>query len=169
MIVHMNTCSPSSLAVCLRSAMFVKLLACISRGDCKPMLDALRCLQHTKGQAQEAAIETRNTPPAVVLAAELEVAQYYCDLCACDDQYHKDQAQEAEEVVELVEPHGGEDEEELDEDCAERQNASNQDAKHRVHVPWLLRYLPGNLVGAHWVLECRRLVAKVRAHEDQRH
>ena len=108
-------------------------------------------------------------PPAVVLTAELEVAQHNGDLRAGDHQDHKHQAKEAEEVVELVQPHGGEDEEELDEDSAKRQNASNQDAKHRVHVPRLLGYLPGNLVGTHWVLKCRGLVAKVGAHEDQRH
>ena len=110
-----------------------------------------------------------SAPPAVVLAAELEVAQHNGDLRAGDNQDHKHQAKEAEEVVELVEPHGGEDEEELDEDSTKRQNASDQNAKHRVHIPWLLGYLPGNLVGAHRVFQCRGLVAKVGADEDQRH
>lgn len=122
-----------------------------------------------KGRQNEQQNRTRDVPPAVVLAAELEVAQHYGDLCACDDQDHKHQAKEAEEIVKLVEPHGAEDEEELNEDSAKRQNASNQDAEHRVHVPWLFRYLPGNFIGAHWIFKCWGLVAKVGADEDQRH
>jgi len=78
----------------------------------------------------------------VVLAAELEVAEHDGDLGAGDEQDDKHQAQEAEEVVELVQPHGGEDEEKLDEDRSEGQDAPYQDAEHRVHVPaqwsWVL-------------------------------
>ena len=120
---------------------------------------------NTKGQQNRIG----DSPPAIVFAAELEVAQHYGNLCACDDQDHKHQAKEAEEVVELVEPHGGQNEEELNEDSAKWQNASNQDAEHWVHVPWLFRYLSGDLIGAHGVLKCWGLVAKVGANKDQRH
>lgn len=99
-------------------------------------------------------IGREDAPPAIVFTAKLEVAQHYGDFCTCDDQDHKDQAKEAKEVVELVKPHGGEDEEELDEDCTKRQDPSDQDAEHWVHIPWLLRYLPGNLVGADRVFKC---------------
>lgn len=73
----------------------------------------------------------------VVLAAQLEVAQHYGDLCTGDDQDDKYQAQEAEEIVELVQPHGGEDEEQLNEDCSKWQNAAYQNAEQRIHVPSL--------------------------------
>ena len=41
-------------------------------------------------------------PPAVVFTAKLKVAQHDCDFCTGDDENHKNEAQEAEEVVELV-------------------------------------------------------------------
>ena len=75
----------------------------------------------------------------IVFATQLEVAQDDGDLCAGDDQDDKHQAQEPEEVVELVQPHAGQDEEELDEDGAKGQDAPNQNAEHRVHVPGLQR------------------------------
>ena len=71
----------------------------------------------------------------VVLAAELEVAQHNCDLRTCDEQNDEHEAQEAEEVVELMEPHRGQDEEELYEDGAKGQDASYEDAEDWVHVP----------------------------------
>ena len=73
----------------------------------------------------------------VVLGAELEVAEDDGDLGAGDDEDDEDEAQEAEEVVELVQPHAGQDEEQLDEDRAERQNAADEHAEGRVHVPRL--------------------------------
>ena len=42
-------------------------------------------------------------------------------------------------VADLVEPDGGEDEEELDEDGAEGQHAAHQDGKDVLHVPRLVR------------------------------
>ena len=73
----------------------------------------------------------------VVLTTKLEVAQHNGDFCARDEQDDEHKAQEAEEVVELVEPHGGEDEEQFNEDCSEGQNAADEDAEERVHVPGL--------------------------------
>jgi hypothetical protein len=49
----------------------------------------------------------------VVLAAQLEVAQHHGDLCTREAQDDEHQGQEAKEVVELVEPHAGQDEEQL--------------------------------------------------------
>ena len=77
----------------------------------------------------------RASPPPVVFAAQLEIAEHDGDLGTGDEQDDEHQAQEAEEVVELVQPHGGEDEEQLDEDGAKRQDASDQNAEQRVHVP----------------------------------
>lgn len=112
---------------------------------------------------------SRDIPPSVILTAQLEVAEHNGDLCACDDQDHKYKAKEAEEVVELVQPHGGEDEEKFNEDGSKGQDASNEDTEHRVHVPGLLWYLPGNFVGAHRVLKRWRLVAKVGTDKHKRH
>ena len=83
-----------------------------------------------------------NAPPVVVFTAQLEVAQYNGDLSASDEEDNKHQAQEAKQVVELVQPHGSEDEEELNEHCAEGQDASNQDAEQGIHVPGLQQSRP---------------------------
>ena len=72
----------------------------------------------------------------------MEVAEENCGLGAGDDQDDEHEEEEAEQVVELVLPDGGEDEEELDEHGAERQDACHQHAEHRVQVPHLLRNLP---------------------------
>ena len=37
----------------------------------------------------------------VILGAQLEIAHDNCDLCACYDEYDKDQQQETEDIVEL--------------------------------------------------------------------
>lgn len=52
-------------------------------------------------------------PPVIVLAAQLEVAQHDGDLRAREAQDDEHQGQEAEQVVELVQPHAGQDEEQL--------------------------------------------------------
>jgi hypothetical protein len=44
-------------------------------------------------------------------------------------------------LTHLVQPHGGEDEEELDEDGTERQHTPYQAGEHGVHVPGLVRDL----------------------------
>ena len=94
----------------------------------------------------------RSLPPAVVFTAQLEVAQHYGDLCARDHQDDKHQAQEAKQVVELVQPHRCQDEEELDEDRPKRQDPANEDAENGVHIPGLFRNLARDFVGAYWVL-----------------
>ena len=73
----------------------------------------------------------------VVLRAELEVAEDDGDLGAGDDEDDEHEAEEAEEVVELVQPHAGQDEEELDEDRAKGQDAADEHTEGRVHVPGL--------------------------------
>ena len=50
-------------------------------------------------------------------------------------------------VVDLVEPKGGHDEEELDAHGAEGEDAPERHAEERVRVPLLLRHVPGCCVG----------------------
>ena len=76
-------------------------------------------------------------PPAVVFSTELEVDHDDGDLRAGDGEDDEDQEEEAEQVVELVLVDGGEDEEELDEAGAEREDAGHDGADSRVHVPHL--------------------------------
>ena len=90
------------------------------------------------GKCQAALQEGRQrAPPVVVLGAELEIAEDDGDLRAGDDEDDKHKAQEAKEVVELVQPHAGQDEEELNEDRAKGQDAANEHAEGWVHVPRL--------------------------------
>ncbi len=69
------------------------------------------------------------------LAAKLEVAHYNGDLSAGDDQDDEDQKEETEQVVELMQPNGRPDEEQLDEDCPKGQHPTHQNGKERLHVP----------------------------------
>lgn len=46
----------------------------------------------------------------IILATELEVAQDDGDFCTSDEEDDEDEAEEPEEVVELMQPHRGEDE-----------------------------------------------------------
>jgi len=108
-------------------------------------------------------------PPVVVLTAELEVAEHDRDLSAGDDEDDKHQEEEAKNVVELVQPDGGEDEEELDENRAERQDATDQDGEEWVHVPGLLRDLSWDLVGFDWRLHGGFLEPKIAADKHEGH
>ena len=65
-------------------------------------------------------------PPVVVLGAELEVDEHHRDLGARRYKDEEHEQREAEHVVVLVHPHGGEDEEELDKAGAEGKDAANQ-------------------------------------------
>mmetsp|Transcript_27966 Transcript_27966/g.65311 ORF Transcript_27966/g.65311 Transcript_27966/m.65311 type:complete len:466 (-) Transcript_27966:756-2153(-) len=108
-------------------------------------------------------------PPVVVLRAQLEVAHDHRDLGARDDEDDEDEQQEAEDVVELVQPDGREDEEELYEDGAEGQHASHRHREGGLHVPHLLGHLARDLIDAHGHLERLASVAEVGAEEDERH
>lgn len=55
----------------------------------------------------------------VVFRAELEVAQHDGDLHTCDDEDQEHQGEEPKDVVELVQPNGRQNEEQLDEYSAE--------------------------------------------------
>jgi len=61
----------------------------------------------------------------IVLGAELEIDHDDADLRAADDENDEYEKEESEEIVELVLVDGGEDEEQLDEAGAERQNTGH--------------------------------------------
>merc|ERR1719424_2316291 len=108
-------------------------------------------------------------PPVVVLRAELEVAHHHGDLGAGDDQDEEDEEQEAKHVVELVQPDGGEDKEELDKHSAKREDSANQYGEGGPHVPDLLGHLPRYLVDADRQVDVLAPVAEVGPRKDQRH
>ena len=65
-------------------------------------------------------------------------------------------------------PDGVEDEEELDEDAAKRQDAAHDHAWHRLRVQRLFRDLAWDLVRADGMLDGAPLETHVRAHEGER-
>mmetsp|Transcript_14655 Transcript_14655/g.38056 ORF Transcript_14655/g.38056 Transcript_14655/m.38056 type:complete len:212 (+) Transcript_14655:244-879(+) len=120
-------------------------------------------VQSGRARSEEAA-----PPPVVVLRAELEVAHDDGDLRAGDEQDEEDHKQKAEDVVELVQPDRGEDEEELDEHRAKGQHTAHDDREGRLHVPHLLGHLPRDLIRAHGEVGHLPLVPEVGAEEDER-
>jgi len=104
----------------------------------------------------------------IVLAAELEITHHYCDFCARQDENDKDDRQKAENVVKLVKPNGGKDEEELDENSTKWQNASHKNGKEGLHVPNLVRNLSWNLIRSNFNFFCWFLKAKIASEEDER-
>ena len=114
------------------------------------------------------ACQKRSPPPAVVFCAQVKVAQEYRSLRACDDEYQVDHGQEAEHVVELMRPDAVQNEEQLNEYAAERQNAAHNDAGQWACVKVLRRYLTRDLIGACWIFDHLFLEAKVRADENER-
>mmetsp|Transcript_56199 Transcript_56199/g.133436 ORF Transcript_56199/g.133436 Transcript_56199/m.133436 type:complete len:338 (-) Transcript_56199:1076-2089(-) len=112
--------------------------------------------------------EERPPPPVVVLAAQLEVAHHNRDLGASEEEDDEDEEEEAEEVVELVQPDGGQHVEHLHEHRAEGEDAADEDVEERVHEPRLLRYLARDLVGADGELDGLLAEPEVGACHHQR-
>ena len=96
--------------------------------------------------------EERPPPPAVVLRAEVKVAHEDGDLRARDNQDHEDQGQEAEDVVDPIEPDAVHDEIELDEDGSKGENAAQENGGDPLEVERLGRNLPRDLVHPDWKL-----------------
>jgi hypothetical protein len=69
--------------------------------------------------------------------AKLKVGHDNSDLGARDDENDKHDKEKRKDVVELMAPDGGEDEEELDEHGAERQHAAHQHREQRRQIPHL--------------------------------
>lgn len=67
----------------------------------------------------------------------LEIAHDNRDFCAGDDENDEDNEKKAENVVILVKPNGGKDEEKLDEHGAKWQNTANKYREKGCRVPGL--------------------------------
>ena len=75
----------------------------------------------------------------LTFATQAEVNEHDGDLRTRDDENTKYSKEETEEVIELVLPDGGHDEEDLDEAGAEGQHTADEDEEEGVHVPGLIR------------------------------
>lgn len=71
----------------------------------------------------------------VVLVTELEVAHNDGDFSAGDDEDQEDDEEETKDIVELVEPDGGHDEEDFNENSTEGKYTTNQDGEMGLGVP----------------------------------
>mmetsp|Transcript_19970 Transcript_19970/g.33440 ORF Transcript_19970/g.33440 Transcript_19970/m.33440 type:complete len:441 (-) Transcript_19970:986-2308(-) len=106
-------------------------------------------------------------PPLVVLVAQLEVAHHDRNLRTRRNQDDQHDKQKSKHEVQLMQPHGGHDEEQLDAHGSKGQNAAQRNAEGWVRVPHLIRNMPGDLVGAHRYLDGFLAEAEVRAHKHQ--
>jgi len=103
----------------------------------------------------------------IILTAQLEVTHdngYLCTRQYEDDKYNQ---QEAEQIIELVQPDGGEDEKQLDEDGPKWEDSAHQYGEYRLHVPDLIGNLPRDLIHPNWWILYRLPEAKVGAKECQ--
>mmetsp|Transcript_22107 Transcript_22107/g.36792 ORF Transcript_22107/g.36792 Transcript_22107/m.36792 type:complete len:671 (+) Transcript_22107:104-2116(+) len=107
-------------------------------------------------------------PPAVVLRAELRVAEHDRDFRAGERQDQQHRHQEPEHVVDLVQPQGGHDEEELDAHGPKGEDAPEGDADRRFVVPLALGDEAREVVRAHGRLVGRLLEPVEGAREHQR-
>ena len=91
----------------------------------------------------------RSPPPIVVFGGEMKVTKQNRRLGARDDQNERDEQQKAEHVVNLVRPDRIQNEKELDEDAAKRQNATHDDARNGTRVKHLLGHVTRNRIRPH--------------------
>lgn len=80
------------------------------------------------------------------LAAQLEVAHHNGDFGTGQNENDKYNQQEAKQIVELVQPDRGKDEEKFNEDSSERKDTAHQNREDGLHVPDLIWHLSGDLV-----------------------
>ena len=113
--------------------------------------------------------EERSPPPVIILGAKMKVGQENGRLRTRHDQNDKDEEEEAEHVIGLMRPDAVQDEEELDEDAAERQNSTHDDAGNRTRVDGLFGDLTRNLIRPNRMFDRALLEAEVSAHERQGH
>jgi len=92
--------------VCHATSSAFRQSNCLARTEAQTTVNTqCRLLKQNIWQQQTTVWSQRHNeslPPAVVFTAKLKVAQHDCDFCTGDDEDHKDEAQEAKEVVELV-------------------------------------------------------------------
>ncbi|KAL7549485.1 hypothetical protein ACHAWF_017299, partial [Thalassiosira exigua] len=111
--------------------------------------------------------EEGEPPPPVILSAQLIVAQQQGDFRAGDEEDHVHGQGEAEDVVELVHPEGGHDEEELDIGGGEGNHAGERDPDNGLHEERGLRHRAGDGGGDGGKGDGVSLVSKVRAEEHK--
>jgi hypothetical protein len=119
-----------------------------------------------KVKRSKATGQKRAPPPAIVLGAQVKVAEQNGGFRARDYQDQIDYWQKAKHVVELVRPDAVQDEEKLDENASERQNATHEYARQWSGVKMLDGYLTWYLVGADWVLDWSSFKSQVGAYES---
>lgn len=90
---------------------------------------------------------------ATHLCAEVEVAEEDRRLGASDHQDDEDDEEETKHVIRLIGPKGVENEEELDEDAAEGEDTSHDDARSWTSVNALVRHLTRDLIRPHWMFD----------------
>lgn len=103
----------------------------------------------------------------VVLSTKVEVAQQNCCLRAGDEQNDENQEQESKHVVHLMRPNAVENEEKLNEDAAKGEDATHHYTRDGFGEEGLLRYLTGDLVCSHWLLNCWFLESKVGTNKGE--
>uniref|UniRef100_A0A182INA6 Tox-SGS domain-containing protein n=1 Tax=Anopheles atroparvus TaxID=41427 RepID=A0A182INA6_ANOAO len=108
---------------------------------------------HEQVDRSKAGRQERSPPPVVVFRAQMEVAQQDRRLGAGDHEDEEYQEEKTEHVVHLTRPERVQDEEQLDEDAAEWQHTAHDDARDRLRVDRLVRYLTGDLIRSNWVFE----------------
>lgn len=74
----------------------------------------------------------------IVFTAQLEVTEHDRYLRTCDYQDQENNEKETKDVVVLVQPYGGQDEEEFNENSSKWENTPDKYRKRWLHVPCLL-------------------------------
>ena len=85
----------------------------------------------------------------IVFSAQLKVRHHHGYFRTRYDHNNEHEEQEAEQIVILILPYGRENEKELDEAGAKRQNSRHQCAHYGIHVPDLIGHLARYLIGAY--------------------
>eukprot|EP00953_Heterococcus_sp_UTEX-ZZ885_P003160 2230-Heterococcus_DN1.PRE.2 len=111
--------------------------------------------------AHAASCKEAAPPPVVVLRAQLEVAEHHSDVSAGDQQDHKDQEEEAKDIVVLPHPDAAQYKEYLHKHSSKWQDAPYADCEQRLQKPRLVRDLAWDVAGHYWELHSRALIAEV--------
>mmetsp|Transcript_1437 Transcript_1437/g.3455 ORF Transcript_1437/g.3455 Transcript_1437/m.3455 type:complete len:327 (+) Transcript_1437:29-1009(+) len=135
-------------------------------GDVHPREEIVGCVPE-KVKGGRARGEVGTPPPVIVLTAQLKVAHDNSNLCAREPEDDEDEEEKSKEVVELMQPNGGEHVKDLDKHCAEGEEPAHEEVDPKVDKPWLRGNLARNLVDPGGVLNRLLAVAKKGTHERQ--
>lgn len=89
----------------------------------------------------------------VVFGTQMEIAQQYGCLGACDDENPKDQEQKSKHVVHLAGPQRIQYEEQLNENASKWQHTAHNDARNGLRVNRLVWNLTWNLICTNGMLQ----------------